>query len=97
MTEHKKIPVPEQEPAKRAGATLIERVVRNYDLIQLAPAPIPANLVPPASTRRRYRRADEVIEEAVVSPVAAPVPTEAAASTPAPEVVEGEVIAPTTA
>ena len=94
MTEHKKIPVPEAEPAKRAGATLIERVVRNYDLIQLAPAPIPANLVPPASTRRRYRRADEVIEEAVVSSVAAPVPAEAAASTPAPEVVEGEVIAP---
>ena len=94
MTEHKKIPVPEAEPAKRAGATLIERVVRNYDLVQLAPAPIPANLVPPASTRRRYRRADEVIEEAVVSPVAAPVPAEAAASTPAPEVVEGEVIAP---
>ena len=94
MTEHKKIPVPEAEPAKRAGATLIERVVRNYDLIQLAPAPIPANLVPPASTRRRYRRADEVIEEAVVSPIAAPVPAEAATSTPAPEVVEGEVIAP---
>ena len=94
MTEHKKIPVPEAEPAKRAGATLIERVVRNYDLVQLAPAPIPANLVPPASSRRRYRRADEVIEEAVVSSVAAPVPAEAAASTPAPEVVEGEVIAP---
>ena len=94
MTEHKKIPVPEAEPAKRAGATLIERVVRNYDLVQLAPAPIPANLVPPASSRRRYRRADEVIEEAVVSSVAAPVPAEAAASAPAPEVVEGEVIAP---
>ena len=94
MTEHKKIPVPEAEPAKRAGATLIERVVRNYDLVQLAPAPIPANLIPPASSRRRYRRADEVIEEAVVSSVAAPVPAEAAASTPAPEVVEGEVIAP---
>ena len=97
MTEHKKIPVPEAEPAKRAGATLIERVVRNYDLVQLAPAPIPANLVPPASSRRRYRRADEVIEEAVVSSVAAPVPAEAAASAPAPEVVEGEVIAPTPA
>ena len=94
MTEHKKIPVPEAEPAKRAGATLIERVVRNYDLVQLAPAPIPANLVPPASTRRRYRRADEVIEEAVVSPIAEPVEPQAAASTPAPEVVEGEVIAP---
>ena len=94
MTEQTKIPLPEAEPAKRAGATLIERVVRNYDLVQLAPAPIPANLVPPASTRRRYRRADEVIEEAVVSPVAEPVQAAAAASTPVPEVVEGEVIAP---
>ncbi len=94
MTEHKKIPLPEQEPAKRAGATLIERVVRNYDLVQLAPAPIPANLVPPASTRRRYRRADEVIEEAVVAPVAEPVEPTAAATMPTPEVVEGEVIAP---
>ena len=83
MTEHKKIPVPEQEPAKRAGATLIERVVLNYDLVKLAPAPIPANLVPPASTRRRYRRADEVIEAAVVAP--------------APEVDEGEAIVPASA
>ena len=92
MTEHKKIPLPEQDAAKPHGATLIERVVRNYDLVQLAPAPIPANLVPPASTRRRYRRADEVIEEAVVSPLAEPAQPQAAASSPAPEVVEGEVI-----
>ena len=94
MTEHKKIPMPEQEPAKRPGATLIERVVRNYDLVQLAPAPIPADLIPPASKRRRYRRADEMIEEAEVAPVAAPAAEQPAPSAPAPEVVEGEVIAP---
>ena len=90
MTEHKKIPVPEQEPAKRPGATLIERVVRNYDLVQLTPAPIPANLVPPATARRRYRRADEVIEEAVVSPIAEPAQRPAADSPPMRDVAEGE-------
>ena len=87
MTEHTKIPMPEEGPEvilpKRRSATLIERVVRNYDLVQLASAPIPEALVPPPSARRRYRRADEVIEDAEVAPVAAP-----------PEVVVGEVIVP---
>jgi Mrp family chromosome partitioning ATPase len=86
MTEQTKIPVPPEDEAKAQGPSLIERVVRNYDLVRLAPAPIPADLVPPASTRRRYRRADEVIEEADASPVAEPVEA-------APEVVEPEVIA----
>lgn len=85
MTEQTKIPVPPEDEAKAQGPSLIERVVRNYDLVRLAPAPIPADLVPPASKRRRYRRADEVIEEAEVSPVAEAVEA-------APEVVEPEVI-----
>ncbi len=92
MTKHTKIPVPEQETAKQEAASLIERVVRNYDLVKFNPAPIPQNLIPPVSQRRRYRRADEVVEEAEVSPVpeaAAPPPPPAA---PAPEVAEGEVI-----
>jgi Mrp family chromosome partitioning ATPase len=98
MTKHSKIPLPEGEvdqPVKK-GATLIERVVRNYDLVQLTSAPIPENLVPPPSKRRRYRRADEVVEEAEVAPVAeAVVPAEAApASQAAPEVVVGEVLEP---
>ena len=84
MTEQTKIPMPEGAPEASApkpkSATLIERVMRNYDLVKLASAPIPPELVPPASARRRYRRADEVIEQAQVSPVAAP------------EVVVGEMI-----
>ena len=73
MTEQTKIPLPEDKEGKSSGPTLIERVVRNYDLVKLAPAPIPADLVPPASKRRRYRRADEVVEEAEVTPVPEPV------------------------
>ena len=64
MTEHSKIPVPEDTEEAKVSATLIERVVRNYDLVKLAPAPIPQELVPPVAKRRRYRRAHEVIEEA---------------------------------
>ena len=94
MTEHSKIPMPHGEPEAelpgRKGATLIERVVRNYDLVQLTSAPIPEDLIPPPSARRRYRRADDVIEDAVVTPAAKP----AAPAEPAPEVVVGEVIEP---
>lgn len=86
MTEQTKIPLPPEDQAKAQGPSLIERVVRNYDLVRLAPAPIPADLVPPASARRRYRRVDEAVEEAEVTPVNEPVEA-------APEVVEPEVIA----
>ncbi|HQA17061.1 MAG TPA: capsular biosynthesis protein [Novosphingobium sp.] len=105
MTKQTKIPLPDTDAeaeVKKDAATLIERVVRNYDLVKLAPAPIPENLVPPPSKRRRYRRADEVVEEAEISPVAeaaaAPEPKPAPRPEPiaeaAPEVVEPEVIAP---
>ena len=106
MTEQSKIPLPDTEfdaetdagPPKRRSATLIERVVRNYDLVQLTSAPIPEELIPPPSARRRYRRADDVIVEAEVAPVPAPTaaPYEAPpeAPRPAPEVVVGEVITP---
>ena len=97
MTEHSKIPMPDGEPEaspQRKGATLIERVVRNYDLVQLASAPIPEDLVPPPSARRRYRRASDVIEDAVVTPVASPVGKPEPSPRPAPEVVVGEVIEP---
>lgn len=105
MTKHSKIRVPKTkiegeeavvpEPKKDAG-TLIERVVRNYDLVQLSSPPIPENLIPPVAKRRRYTRASDVVEEAVVTPVEpAPQPVHIAAS-PAgevrPEVVEPEVI-----
>ena len=94
MTEQTKIPMPEGGPEAsaptRRSATLIERVVRNYDLVKLASAPIPPALVPPASARRRYRRADELIEEAQVAPVAAPVAAPVPANLPKPVVFTGE-------
>lgn len=98
MTKHSKIPVPSrsgEQPAKaKEGGTLIERVVRNYDLVQLTSAPIPADLIPPASKRRRYRRADDVIEDAVVTPVepVAVAPAGPPPAAPQPEVIEGVVV-----
>lgn len=93
MTEQTKIPVPpldaprdtlaHGEPARDAG-TLIERVVRNYDLVKLAPAPIPQDLIPPVSGRRRYRRADTV-EDAEVTPVEVAAVEAAAPAAVAPE------------
>lgn len=98
MTKHSKIPVPprkgEEAARSKEGGTLIERVVRNYDLVQLTSAPIPADLIPPASKRRRYRRADDTIEEAEVTPVkpAAAAPVDRPATAPPPAVIEGEVV-----
>lgn len=92
MTEQTKIPLPEEGKARKASSTLIERVVRNYDLVQLAPAPIPDELIPPSAKHRRYRRADEAVADAEVTPVeplAQPSPMQAA---PRPEVVVPEVI-----
>lgn len=92
MTEQTKIPLPDEEPAKRRGSTLIERVVRNYDLVQLTPAPIPDELIPPAAKRRRYRRADEVVEEAETVQVSQPFAETKPAEAGTPEVVFGEVV-----
>lgn len=74
MTEQPKFPAPHVDPEPEAvleadapgEGTLIERVVRNYDLVRLDPAPIPDALIPPAAKRRRYRRAAEVAEVAEV-------------------------------
>lgn len=102
MTDQTKIPLPEEGDGTK-GPSLIERVVRNYDLVKLAPAPIPEELVPPVAKRRRYRRAHEVVEDAEVTPVAeqqaAPEPPQPApaAASPAPEVVEPEVVMPAAA
>ena len=103
MTKHSKIPVPASEgdeaATKPRGATLIERVVRNYDLVQLASAPIPEDLIPQPSKRRRYRRADEVVEEAVITPVVEAPEAATVRERPqaAPEVVVGEVLEPSPA
>lgn len=73
MDQQTKISVPKEDEGKARVATLIERVVRNYDLVRLQSAPIPENLIPPASKRRRYHRADEkLVERAEVSPVLEP-------------------------
>ena len=103
MTDQTKIPLPQDGEAAK-GPSLIERVVRNYDLVKLAPAPIPEELVPPVAKRRRYRRANEVVEDAEVTPVAEPAaaptapqpaPEPVAATAPAPEVIVPEVVPPT--
>lgn len=93
MTKQSKIPRPGDDATEKAPS-LIERVVRNYDLVRLAPAPIPQDLVPPVAKRRRYRRADDAVEEAEISPV--PEPASQAPPEPAglAEVVHPEVITP---
>lgn len=83
MTKHSKIPVPEQEAAKQETASLIERVVRNFDLTKLDSPPIPENLIPPAAQRRRYHRAAAAAEEVPIAPQP---------EKPASEVIVGEVI-----
>lgn len=99
MTEHSKIPLPgsDENPASGAasneGGSLIERVVRNFDLVQLSPPPIPESLIPPAQKRRRYTRATDQIEDAVAAPIpSSPVPAPAPAFEQRPEVVEPEVV-----
>jgi len=92
MTEQTKIPVPPHTTQVDDQGSLIERVVRNYDLVRLAPAPIPEELVPPATRRRRYRRADEAADVSHASQAASAPLKEAR-----PEVVEPEVIAPPSA
>ncbi len=79
MTEQTKIPLPQGE-SDAEGQSLIERVVRNYDLVRLSPPPIPEELRGARKKRgtsyRRGRPGDE-----------------AEAAAPAPEVVVPEVIA----
>ncbi|HVR89534.1 MAG TPA: capsular biosynthesis protein [Novosphingobium sp.] len=83
MTEQSKIPVPPTDDSADKG-TLIERVVRNYDLVRLGPPPIPEELLAPkARHANRYRRQADVDAEAAVEPL-----VEAA-----PEVVTPEVMA----
>lgn len=72
MTEQSKIPLPSLDEPTDDSGSLIERVVRNYDLLKLAPAPIPSELIPPVAKRRRYRRAEEVAEVSEVPEVVEP-------------------------
>jgi exopolysaccharide/PEP-CTERM locus tyrosine autokinase len=83
MTEHTRIPVPDHDDADGAARpSLIERVVRNYDLTRLSPPPMPeVEAARPVRRSKRYRMANEP-------------ETEAATGAEAPEVVHPEVIAP---
>ena len=84
MTEQTKIPVPPSDESGEKG-TLIERVVRNYDLVRLGPPPIPEELLAPKPRHAgRYRRQSDVDAVPAAEPVAEVVP----------EVVTPEVIAP---
>jgi Mrp family chromosome partitioning ATPase len=95
MTEQTKIPVPPQEGPEADQGSVIERVVRNYDLVRLAPAPIPENLAAAAvPQRRRYRRADQAADGSQTGSI-----QQASSATPSgdtgasqPEVVVPEVL-----
>jgi Mrp family chromosome partitioning ATPase len=93
MMEQSKIPVPKHDEAPdESGATLIERVVRNYDLVRISPPPIPEELFKPRrKSSGRYRRQGD---EDVANETAAASAKSAPASEERPEVVVPEVIAP---
>jgi len=96
--EQSKIPVPpHDEPASEStGETLIERVVRNHDLVRISPPPIPDELLKaPRKRTARYRRegAEPAVAEAAPAPApAATAPQPAPAVDDRPEVVIPEVI-----
>lgn len=96
MTKQTRIPVPPAAGRAKDQGTLIERVVRNYDLVRVTAAPIPDDLIPPAVKRRRYRRAEPVAEIAEVAEIVDAPPPVRQAPTPAaaPEVVTPEVVTP---
>jgi len=88
MTEHSKIPLPEQGPlapdgAPRSSGSLIERAVNRFDLNSFAPPPVPANLAP--ATPKPGQRHRPAPVEAAPEPVPATAP--AAAIAPVAEVV----------
>lgn len=94
MTDQTKIPAPGSEEVEEAGSSLLERVVRNYDLVRLSPPPIPEELRGSAKKRgTRYRR-ERLEDDGAPAPVAASVePVQPIAAAPeVPEVVIPEVV-----
>lgn len=99
--ELSKIPVPPHDETLDAAdkSTLIERVVRNFDLVRISPPPIPEELLnQPQKRTAKYRRKGD---ETVAAPVQAAAPKAAVAAAPVaptlaerPEVVVPEVIQP---
>ena len=83
MTEQTKIPVPEGELPEADARSLIERVVRNHDLVRLSPPPIPEELRKSARKRGTGYRRGQPGDDAESAAPAAP---------QTPEVVVPEVI-----
>ena len=98
--ELSKIPVPPHDDTLDAAdkSTLIERVVRNYDLVRISPPPIPEELLnkPQKRTGRYSRKGDDAAVASVPTPapVAQPAPSAAAVVSERPEVVVPEVMVP---
>ncbi len=99
--EQSKIPVPPHDDTLDAAdkSTLIERVVRNYDLVRISPPPIPEELLnkPQKTHRARYsRKGDDAAEASSPTPARAaqPAPSAAAVVSERPEVVVPEVMVP---
>ncbi len=94
MTEQSKIPIPPLQDEASGDATacekatLIERVVRNYDLARLSPPPIPEELLAPSIKRAsRYRRQADVDAEVAAEGVQPNAATEVAAMPRSPKPV----------
>ena len=93
MTEQSKIPMPPTDEARDGEkacekATLIERVVRNYDLARLSPPPIPEELLASTTKRAsRYRRQADVDAEVAAEGVQPNAATEVAAMPRSPKPV----------
>ena len=93
MTEQSQIPMPPTDEARDGEkacekATLIERVVRNYDLARLGPPPIPEELLASTTKRAsRYRRQADVDAEVAAEGVQPNAATEVAAMPRSPKPV----------
>ncbi len=83
MTQQTKIPLPEgdREPTQ---PSLIERVVRNHDLVRMAPPPIPEELLRAPRGRGQRRTAEPVVEVQAPEVVIPEVVEQAPASVPVP-------------
>ncbi|ANU08138.1 AAA family ATPase [Paraurantiacibacter namhicola] len=85
MTEHSKIPLPEDEDGKAKPATLLERAEAMFGLGDFAPAPMPEKLAKaPAKRGARKKPAAKPAPEAIEPAVEAPKPAVQPAPEPAP-------------
>ncbi|MEO5597949.1 MAG: AAA family ATPase [Novosphingobium sp.] len=84
MSEHSKIPLPDEAALPVTGNSSIERATRRLDLATVGGRPIPAELIPP---RKVLRRMEPLETAAEAEPEFAPVPVQEVGvvqATPAP-------------